>query len=342
MKTFSAKLYKNNSSSFKLVDVSFNESGLQIQDENENELIPHFDYHFDTPLANCPLIIELKSGLRIEVDPDKLNYHDIKKYFKSQSKLIYWLENNYYAIFLSFFCTVALIFVSVKFVIPYYSQKIAFLVPDRWGSRIDEQLMKQMDDRQIYPSKIDQHRQDEIVLFIKSHVPSDNIKILFRKFGQPNAFALTHDTVVITDEIVPLMTNDYQLLSIYLHELGHLKDRHLLASIISSSSLAVLSFVIVGDMAGITESLYRMSVVLLNSSYSRKYERAADEYSRQSLKKLGLPLSCLSEAFQNLQKHYSSKVHGSIFFNYLSTHPDFEERISHSSEMKCPSNNVDN
>lgn len=294
------------------------------------------DYTIETPLKNCPLIVEFHEGQRIEVDHEDYEFAELKKVLTSESKLLLWLENNFKALVLLLLAGVVIVFVGVRYVIPAASYWIAEKVPHSWAIALDEQIIKQLDDGYFEPSEVSPIYEFGLAYYFEEKLPDEELNILFRKHSSPNAFALAGNTMILTDEIIELLQTRERLLAIVLHELGHLKNRDVLASIIASSSLAALSVVLVGEMPGITESLFGGGVFLASSSYSRDAERKADLFAKNALLQMGLPTSCLTESFEIMREKFGAVEELVGVLSYLSTHPTFEERLDGKSEEECP------
>ena len=103
-----------------------------------------------------------------------------------------------------------------------------------------------------------------------------------------NAFTLSQTTVVFTDDLVQLTSDDEELLAVYFHELGHARLLHVERSILQSVAWAVVLTMITGDIGGVGELVLALPLTLGQAAYSRKHEREADEFAIVELKALGI------------------------------------------------------
>ena len=85
--------------------------------------------------------------------------------------------------------------------------------------------------------------------------------------------------MIFTDAMVQLAEEDDELLAIAAHEVGHVQHRHSMRHMIQSSILAFMFAVIAGDISGTSEVFLGLPVLLTELSYSREFEREADQYS---------------------------------------------------------------
>jgi len=86
----------------------------------------------------------------------------------------------------------------------------------------------------------------------------------------------------------------------------------------------------VGDVSTI---LAAAPSALLETRYSRDFERRADNFAARTLALNGIPAARLGEMLVKLEEAYADKTHtkkedGQVgWMDYLSTHPATEERI---------------
>jgi Zn-dependent protease with chaperone function len=80
----------------------------------------------------------------------------------------------------------------------------------------------------------------------------------------------------MTDELVELAKNNRELEGIFIHEIAHVTNRHGLRSIIQNTGVFLLISALLGDVTSITSAAASLPTVLLNSEYSRGFEREAD------------------------------------------------------------------
>ncbi|MEZ3591722.1 MAG: M48 family metallopeptidase [Muribaculaceae bacterium] len=147
-----------------------------------------------------------------------------------------------------------------------------------------------------------------------------------------NAFACADGSVRVFSSLMDIMTDD-ELLGVIGHEIGHVAKHHsknAFRTALLSSALRDGVSSVGGTAAALSDSqLGDLSEALLNSKYSQKQEKEADEYGYEFLKKNGKNPWAMSLAFRKLQKMEQEAGAGkqSAVSKMFSSHPDTEARI---------------
>ncbi|VAW74695.1 hypothetical protein MNBD_GAMMA15-831 [hydrothermal vent metagenome] len=246
----------------------------------------------------------------------------------------------------------------VQFGIPHFSREVAMMLTDEQVSYLGVDVLKTMDEHLLEPSELSQERQDELQAIFQSILESihaDNIRLEFRKGGAigANAFALPDGTIVFMDELVELADDNDEIVSIMLHEIGHVQYRHSLRMAIQGFSLAIVITMITGDVSASSSIVTSLPAVMIESGYSRDMETEADTYSlvymlnhdinpihfatimgkleasqdpefKSCLEEDGVVSDCLSKAMQANEGEEGDE--GSMT-GYFSSHPGTAERI---------------
>lgn len=139
----------------------------------------------------------------------------------------------------------------------------------------------------------------------------------------PNAFALPGGIIVATDELVKLARNDDQVLAVLAHELGHVHYRHTMRELLQGSATALIVAGVTGDVASTTSLAASAPALLLQTKYSRDYEREADRYAIDLLQKTGIGPRRFAEILARMEKKAGRR---GAFPPFLSTHPPTKER----------------
>jgi predicted Zn-dependent protease len=138
-----------------------------------------------------------------------------------------------------------------------------------------------------------------------------------------NAFALPGSIVLLPRGMVAFSRNPEELAGILAHELGHLALRHPIETVIKVAGVTALFGLMIGDVAGGTVIL-ALGRYLIQSSYTRPAERAADDYAIAALLRAGIDPAPTGEAFARLLPKDGEGPVGRA----LSTHPPSEERAA--------------
>ncbi|MEZ5289434.1 MAG: M48 family metallopeptidase, partial [Vicinamibacterales bacterium] len=138
----------------------------------------------------------------------------------------------------------------------------------------------------------------------------------------PNALALPGGAIVLLDELVTLSANDDEIVAVLAHEVGHVVERHTMRQLLQTSAAGVLLAALVGDVVSVTSYAAALPTFLLNASYSRAFEREADQFAVRALDRMGIDRRRFLEALERLEAQAGS---GAVP-GWLSTHPGAEER----------------
>ncbi len=154
---------------------------------------------------------------------------------------------------------------------------------------------------------------------------SKHLKIKFRNSERvgANAFALPGGTIVITDQLINISTSTNEIMAILAHEIGHIEKRHLMKKIIKGSFATLIIATITGDAATLSASTAGLPVILMQTKYSREFEREADSYAFNLLKQNKISSQVFADILEKLAKGYKSNKK----MSFISTHPDTRERI---------------
>jgi Zn-dependent protease with chaperone function len=222
--------------------------------------------------------------------------------------------------------TVVVLALGYLYVLPFAADAIARHLPAGVERAIGKGTLEFLDRHVLRPSRLPAAQQAQIVAHFRRLKPpqagAPSCEIVFRssRIG-PNAFALPSGQIVLTDELVRLMDDDDEIMSVLAHELGHLHERHLMRRLVQSSAVGAVVTLLFGDVSAVVANI---PTVLLDMKYSRDAERDADDYAIAMMKANGIPLSHMADAFEQLKRK-----EGGAAMPYLSTHPPTAERIAH-------------
>lgn len=145
----------------------------------------------------------------------------------------------------------------------------------------------------------------------------------------PNAFALPGGTVVATDQMLAILTDD-EVVAVLAHELGHVEHRHGVRTVFRSFGLAVLAAAVLGDASTLGNVLTALPVLVTQLSYSRSFEDQADGVALQWLSQPGRSPCDFATGLHKIQVTIDARSGGNskgATPSWLATHPDTAERI---------------
>jgi predicted Zn-dependent protease len=166
---------------------------------------------------------------------------------------------------------------------------------------------------------------DEIVARLSSADPDTySFKVFVVKSPVFNAVALPGGNIVVFGGLLEKTESPESLAAVLAHEMQHIKKRHVTKRIIEDSSTGLIISAISGDVTG--SMLYGIKIArnLAMLSYSRQDEEEADKGGMKMLLAANLDPDAMISFFEILkEKNAKFKMP-----QYLSTHPDLDERIS--------------
>jgi Zn-dependent protease with chaperone function len=296
------------------------------------------------PFAHAPAVLYFADGARCEIPgprPDRL-LEELLGY--RRSAVVRWQDNIRSAV-LALALLVALLVWSVGWGIPALGERMADAVPPSVDQAFGERALAGLDRSGILtPSTLDRRQQEALAQLLREIAPPGmRVRLLLRgsNYIGLNAFALPDGTIVMTDLLAwkilgPAVTpNDGQraaLAGLLAHEIAHVRMRHTMRKVTSSSLTAALSSALLGDFSGASG----MSATLANLKFSRETETEADEFAIRLLRQHGispLALADLLEWLERVEEELSDDKPMSHWFSesgadFFETHPLTKERTA--------------
>jgi Zn-dependent protease with chaperone function len=200
------------------------------------------------------------------------------------NSLAHQLESHTYFVALTLVLVVAFVWAMTFHGLPAATRYIAFQLPQSVMDRAATETMQLLDKTHFHPTKLDEKTRARLMAHFAPALSQNknlNLKVNFRGGGAigANAFALPDGTVVFTDEIVHLAKNDDELLAVLAHEIGHVKYRHAMRAAIQGSVISFGVAMLTGDLSAASNLLAGLPVLITTMSYSRNFEREADDNS---------------------------------------------------------------
>jgi predicted Zn-dependent protease len=161
--------------------------------------------------------------------------------------------------------------------------------------------------------------------------------------GSLNAFALPGGEVMIHSALILRAESAEELLGVLAHEIIHVEQQHGLRGVIGATGIYMIASAVFGDVSGIMATLTSAAPLLLNQSYSRRFETESDVKGFALLQKAHIDPTGLASFFEKMIEEEQKQlekiedednrelVKGALQF--LSTHPASEARIKKLSEL---------
>ncbi|HJV61998.1 MAG TPA: M48 family metallopeptidase [Albitalea sp.] len=222
--------------------------------------------------------------------------------------------------------------------VPWLGRAAVAAMPTSIDEVVGEQALASFDHEGLQPSRLDPQRQQAIrqalVTAVAQAWPAADrpaFTLHFRAAGQmklgPNAFALPGGHIVLTDELAELLADAPDVTTgVLAHELGHVRHRHGMRTVVQASLLAALAGWVVGDFSSV---LAAVPAILGQQAYARDFERQADQEAIVLLRANGLAPSRMALLFERLADWRRRHADGGITELPIAVadHPADDERI---------------
>jgi Zn-dependent protease with chaperone function len=230
--------------------------------------------------------------------------------------------------------TVGVAFAAIFWGLPALAKQVAFALPASTETLIGRDALAALDRFVLPPSRLPPERQAALrkvhAGMAGASAGAADYRLEFRAGGRvgPNALALPAGIIVITDELVALAKDDREIEAVLAHEVGHLRQRHMLRHVLQNSAAALLVAVTLGDVTSLTSLAATAPTLLLQAKFSRDFEREADDFALDYLARRGIPLEMFGAILERMEeKRPDGEKAARGEPNYLSSHPSTRERI---------------
>ena len=286
------------------------------------------DLEIDQKVPGLPITIYFPSGGKFVADDESADLSEDSK------SLVSAIEKNKYFLYFGIFLIPAMIYIFSTAIFPYTSLKIAETIPYEMKQMITAQFLKTNDGLIKNQSNLTNERKQNITKMFHQGITQLNLKtenynLIFISSDESgaNAFALPDGTIILTDDLVNLYEGDDDLLlSVLLHEVGHVANNHGLTLVIRSIGTVMILNYIIGDISALSDLIITSSAFFLQLSFSREMETDADYYSLSKLIEINKDPNLIARALEKLSIY--TEDDGDIVTSYLSSHPITKDRIS--------------
>ena len=286
--------------------------------------------------------IGFPDGAVCELDDDPL----LDSWFDSVThqgwNLVARLEGHWAMIAASFVLVMAMTAALAVWGLPWAAQKVALRLPQEWVVQLGKGTLTGLDSAMRSTTTLPLARQQTLQagfarLQAGAGVPS---ALLFRDWPEvgPNAMALPDGTIVMTDQLESLATDDRELMAVLAHELGHVHERHALQKVIASSGVAALVFVLTGDVSGLSSIVVAAPTVMTHLHHSRALEADADRYGFALMSRTGLDPVWFARIIRKLEAAHGGKAatgEKDGTSDWLRSHPASEERAHQAEQYRA-------
>lgn len=134
-----------------------------------------------------------------------------------------------------------------------------------------------------------------------------------------NAIALPGGQVLLFDGLVQQAESPEELAGVLAHEVGHVRERHVMTALLRQFGLSVL-------LAGADSGLTNGAVGLASMGYSRDAEREADDYARARMAQSDISPLGAASFFERMAKEHGGEDNSPALLGWIASHPSSNER----------------
>jgi len=223
---------------------------------------------------------------------------------------------------------------SVIYLVPLLADRLAPLVlaslEMRLGDAVDPQI-RRFFDGETCEAPAGRAALDTLTARITAdldlHVP---IQVAVLKNREVNAFALPGGRVYFLEGMLNRARSPDEFAGVLAHEIGHVANRDGLRRLIQTSGSAFLLGLLFGDVGGAGAAILG-GRMLIDSSYSRDQERAADAFAARTMIGLGRSPQALGALLLRVDEGNEPSA-----LDFFASHPMGEERMAALSAQDAP------
>ncbi len=323
-----ALLYDGKSSKEHRVTIEFT-FGRRVKIASHDIDVALDEVVIESRLGNTPRVIEFPNGIRCKSqENDKID--QLLRDFNLNKSKTYRIESSLTLTLASVLLTIAFVWFMLTSGANYSANFLANILPQSSLDEVSRVTFEQLEENFLEKSKLSHNQKRTIQAhFDRLTAKESRYKLHFRsapKMGA-NAFALPSGDIVLTDQLVALSRdNEFRdILGVLAHEKGHVIEKHSLRMAIKTAIASVIVGYLTGDISIIATTI---PTVLINSSYSREFEREADAHALKEMKKLGVSTLYMANLFEALAKEHGED-NSSNLTKLIASHPLTSERIDY-------------
>ena len=152
----------------------------------------------------------------------------------------------------------------------------------------------------------------------------EGLKLDVIKSKVPNAFALPGGRIIVLDGILQASESSDEIAGVLAHEMGHIAHHDGMRTLIESGGMGFVLGTVLGDFAGAT-AIFFAGKALVQASFSREVEAAADAYAIETMRALGRSPVPLGVLLARLSKSVSGDK---SLPSLLDSHPATPDRLA--------------
>lgn len=333
MKTVTANYFDGRSARQQAVTLRIAQGLLEVHGDELIRAESLNNVRISAKLGRAPRLLHFADGGHCEVN----NHTDFEAVLLEAGvtphSLLSRLENSWRHALTATILAIIIVVAAFYWGLPLAAGIAAERIPASAALKIDTHFLSAFDDRLMHATRLSAARQQALRqrfdhLRDVHGLPPHHLEFRSSEAIGANAFALPGGTIVVTDQLIALGGNDEEIIAVLAHELGHVSERHPMRQLLQSSVVGLAMTWYLGDISSL---LAVAPTLLLESNYSRNFERRADRFAADMLRINGISPSRLADMLEKLESSHSGAKESlgqpSRIARFFSTHPDTGERI---------------
>ena len=241
--------------------------------------------------------------------------------------ILHWLEASWRMVLASVVVAGLATAAFILYGVPATAGWLARHTPASVARYTTEQTLEALDRLALKPSKtppaVQQHYRALLAAVATGAPrPAGSYHLVFRDAPGigPNAFALPDGTVIVTDQMIPLVKSDDEIEGVFAHEISHVVHAHGLQRIYQASLVPAAIAFITGDATQVGHFATVLPGILLQAAYSRTFEQEADDDAARTLRRMGKNPAALADLLERMDKKMCGHE-GDCIPSWLGSHP---------------------
>jgi Zn-dependent protease with chaperone function len=274
-------------------------------------------------LASIPLM-SVRPTARLGTMPRRLDFPDGSSFdtedndavdlLFARRSILHRLESSWRAVLISIVTAGLSAATFMLYGVPATAGWMARHTPASVAAYTTRQSLATMDklalDASKTPAAVQQHYRGLLAgLGARAPRGANGYRLVFRSAPAigPNAFALPDGTIIVTDQIVPLVRSDAEIEGVFAHEISHVDHAHGLQRIYQASLVPAAIAFITGDASQLGQFATVLPGILLQSAYSREFEQQADDDAARLLRRMGKSPAPLADLLERMESKLCGK-----------------------------------
>ncbi len=187
-------------------------------------------------------------------------------------------------------------------------------VPQSWERNLGDAMVGDMGNRLCHTPQGDA----ALIKLLEAVDPAqEKVRAGVANIAMVNALALPGGQVLLFDGLVQDAETPEELAGVLGHEVGHVRERHVMTALLRQFGLSIL-------LSGANSSMGETVFGLASMGYSRDAEREADEYARDRMAESDISPLGAADFFERIGG--GSEGEQNAVIGWVSSHPDPRER----------------